>query len=167
MIRTMSLQLTTQRIYTRSNGLRNTFGDFVCVHCHNFVSAQAAVSGVHNRNHCPYCLSSRHLDLYAAGDRLAACKARMTPIGLTLKRQRKKYARFDPGELMLVHRCEDCGRLAINRVAADDDNEVLLTVFYSSLQIDQSPDHLLTDEGITLLGIADRPIVTRRLFGHN
>ncbi|HEY4722578.1 MAG TPA: RNHCP domain-containing protein, partial [Anaerolineae bacterium] len=94
----MKTQLATQRIYTRSNGLRNTFGDFVCVHCRNFVSAQAVLSGVRNRNHCPYCLSSRHLDLYAAGDRLSACKARMKPIGLTLKRQSKKYARCDQGE---------------------------------------------------------------------
>jgi hypothetical protein len=163
----MSMQFTTQRIYTRSSGMRNTFGDFVCMHCHNFVSAQTAVSGVHNRNHCPYCLSSRHLDLYAAGDRLAACKARMQPIGLTLKRRHKKYARFDPGELMLVHRCDECNRLAINRVAADDDNEALLAIFHSSLQIDQHRERLLADEGITLLGQADRSIVTRRLFGHN
>ena len=49
---------------TGSNGLRNTFGDFVCMVCHNFVSAEPAVSAVHNRNHCPYCLSSRHLDLF-------------------------------------------------------------------------------------------------------
>jgi hypothetical protein len=163
----MSLQLATQRLYTRSNGLRNTFGDFVCVHCHHFVSAQAVVSGVQNRNHCPYCLSSRHLDLYAAGDRLAACKARMQPIGLTLKRQHKKYAHFDSGELMLVHRCEDCGRLAINRMAADDDNEALLAVFHGSLQIDQHREHLLAEAGITLLGQADRSIVTRRLYGCN
>jgi hypothetical protein len=84
-----------------------------------------------------------------------------------LKRRHKKYARFDPGELMLVHRCEDCGRLAINRVAADDDNEALLAVFHSSLQIDRHREHFLADEGITLLGQADRSIVTRRLFGHN
>lgn len=163
----MSTQFATRRSYTRSNGLRNTFGDFVCVQCDNFVSAQVAVSGVHNRNHCPYCLSSRHLDLYAAGDRLAACKARMKPIGLTLKRQHKKYARFDQGELMLVHHCEECGRLAINRVAADDDNEAILAVFHSSLQINQHLDRLLTEEGITLLGVADRQIVTWRLFGQN
>ena len=163
----MTTQFTTQRIYTRSRGLHNTFGDFVCVHCHNFVSAQVAVAGVHNRNHCPYCLFSRHLDLYAAGDRLSACKARMKPIGLTLKRQSKKYARCDQGELMLVHRCEDCGQLAINRIAADDDNAAILAVFHSSLQIDQLRHSVLAEDGITLLGGADKQIVDWRLFGQN
>jgi hypothetical protein len=59
----------------------------------------------------------------AAGDRLAACQARLKPIGLTLKRRSKKHARFDPGELMIGHRCEDCSQFADNRIAADDDNE--------------------------------------------
>ena len=163
----MKTQLATQRIYTRSNGLRNTFGDFVCVHCRNFVSAQAVLSGVRNRNHCPYCLSSRHLDLYAAGDRLSACKARMKPIGLTLKRQSKKYARCDQGELLLVHHCEDCGQLAINRIAADDDNEAILAVFHGSSQIDRSVRCLLVEDGITLLDVADRQIVDWRLIGQN
>jgi hypothetical protein len=163
----MKSQFTTQRVYTRSSGLRDTFGDFVCLHCHNFVSAQAALAGVHHRNHCPYCLSSRHLDRYAAGDRLSACKARMKPIGLTLKRQSKKYARFDQGELMLVHCCENCGKFAINRIAADDDAEAIAAVYQSSLQIDQQLYCLAVEDGITLLGLADRQIVEWRLFGQN
>ena len=46
-----------------------TFGDFVCAHCHALVSSAHWLSGGNNRNHCPYCLWSYHLDLYAAGDR--------------------------------------------------------------------------------------------------
>src|SRR5512141_10251 len=131
----MRTRFTNQRTYTRSNGLRTTFGDFVCMNCHNFVSAEAALSGVQNRNHCPYCLSSRHLDLFEAGDRLSACKARMQPVALTLKRSARKYARPGDGELMLVHVCEDCHKVSINRIAADDDNETLLGIF-------QAPDLL-------------------------
>jgi DNA-directed RNA polymerase subunit RPC12/RpoP len=163
----MTTPFTTQRIYTRSRGLRDTFGDFVCVHCHNFVSAQAALAGVQHRNHCPYCLSSRHLDLYAAGDRLAACKARMKPIGLTLKRRSKKYARFEQGELMIVHRCEDCGKIALNRIAADDDAEAIVAIYQSSLQFAENVQRLLAKEGVALLGAADRHIVEWRLFGQN
>jgi RNHCP domain len=163
----MTTQFATQRIYTRSSGRRDTFGDFVCVHCHNFVSAQAALAGVHNRNHCPYCLSSRHLDLYAAGDRLAACQARMKPIGLTLKRRSKRYARCDQGELMIVHRCEDCGQIAINRIAADDDNEAILAVYRNSLHSNEQLHRRLADEDIMLLGEAERQIVEWRLFGRN
>jgi hypothetical protein len=163
----MTTPFTTQRIYTRSRGPRDTFGDFVCVHCHNFVSAQVVLAGVHHRNHCPYCLSSRHLDLYTAGDRLAACKARMRPIGLTLKRQSKRYARFEQGELMIVHRCEECGEFAINRIAADDDNETIVTVYQNSFQIDGGLQRLLVADGISLLGAADQAIVQWRLFGQN
>lgn len=163
----MTTQFTTQRIYTRSSGRRDTFGDFVCVHCHHFVSAQAALAGVNNRNHCPYCLSSRHLDLYAAGDRLSACRARMKPIGLTLKRRSKKYARGDQGELMIVQRCEDCGHVAINRIAADDDNEAIVAVYRNSLYGAASLACGLADAGIRLLGEADRHIVEWRLFGQS
>ena len=163
----MTTYFTTQRIYTRSSGRRDTFGDFVCVHCHNFVSAQVALAGVNNRNHCPYCLSSRHLDLYSAGDRLSACQARMKPIGLTLKRRSKKYASHDQGELMIVHRCEDCGHFAINRIAADDDNETIVAVYRNSLHGNESLARRLIDEGIVLLGEADQHIVEWRLFGQN
>jgi hypothetical protein len=68
-----------------------TFGDFRCAYCRGWVSSASFVSGVHNRNHCPYCLWSRHLDLYAAGDRLSACKAPMQPVALTRKPGRGKY----------------------------------------------------------------------------
>ena len=163
----MKTHLTTRRIYTHSSGLRNTFDDFVCLHCHNFVSAQVAIAGVHNRNHCPYCLSSRHLDLYEAGDRLSACKARMKPIGLTLKRTSKKYSCADEGELMIIHLCEDCGRIAINRIAADDDAEALAAVYQNSLQLDGYVRHLSDENGITFLGAADKHLVTWRLFGQN
>src|SRR5512133_632213 len=84
----------------RSSGLE-TNRDFKCNHCRQHVSAASFLSGVVNRNHCPYCLWSRHLDYYKPGDRLAACKAKMRPVGLTLKATRKKYSPESQGELML------------------------------------------------------------------
>jgi len=48
----------------------------------------------------------------------------MRPIGLTYKRTRKKYG-DQRGEMMLVHLCMDCGKVSLNRVAADDDSEML------------------------------------------
>ena len=98
----------------------STFGDFRCAHCHVIVPCAHLVSAVNNRNHCPYCLWSCHLDLYTAGDRLSACKAPMTPIGLTMKQSRNKYQRERRGELMLIHQCTECRTLSINRIAADD-----------------------------------------------
>ena len=100
-----------------------SFGDFRCAHCHNIVPAAHIVSGVNNRNHCPYCLWSFHLDLFVAGDRLSACKGQMRPIGLTMKKSRNKYQIKSRGELMLIHECIECRTLSINRIAADDDPE--------------------------------------------
>src|SRR5512136_742535 len=104
---------------------------FTCRHCNMPVSSASCLSGVQNRNHCPYCLWSRHLDLYSAGDRLSACKSLMQPVGLTLKLTRKRYG-TERGELMLIHLCAECRHLSINRIAADDDSQTVLTVFDDS-----------------------------------
>ena len=105
--------------------------DFTCKHCGRIVPAQTAESGVVNRNHCPTCLHSRHVDLFTPGDWLCACKAIMVPVRLTLKRCRDKYAAECQGELMLIHRCTNCDALSINRIAADDDLVNLMSVFPS------------------------------------
>src|SRR5918996_3785658 len=112
-----------------------SFRDFRCAHCQAIVSCAHFISGVNNRNHCPYCLWSCHLDLYVAGDRLSACKAPMKPSGLTVKKGRNKYQRETRGELMLIHACVECKALSINRIAADDDSETILSIFHESLML--------------------------------
>ncbi|HEY3340985.1 MAG TPA: RNHCP domain-containing protein [Anaerolineae bacterium] len=161
----MTICFTTRRHYTHSGRFRNACAEFVCLYCCNIVSAGQAQPGGHNRNHCPYCLSSRHLDLYEAGDRLSACRARMKPIGLTLKRTPSKYATETQGELMVIHQCEECGKFSINRIAADDDAEAILTVFESSQWLDPCMHSLLVEGGIFMLGAADAWLLQRRLFG--
>lgn len=141
--------------------------DFTCKHCGRFVSARTAVSGVVNRNHCPYCLHSRHVDLFEAGDRLCACKAEMAPVGLTLKRSRDKYARGHSGELMIVHRCTDCGGLSINRIAADDDPVQLLAALNGPAGERIALQSACVRQGIHLLGEADRPLVLTQLYGED
>lgn len=135
--------------------------DFTCKQCGAFVSAHKAASGVVNRNHCPYCLHSRHMDLFKAGDRLCACKGLMVPVGLTLKNSRVKYSRHHQGELMLVHRCEACGVISINRIAADDDPHILLSLLPSAQALRQA----CLAQGIVLLTNADRPRLQVMLFG--
>ncbi len=139
----------------------NINADFTCKHCGAFVSAQKAASGVVNRNHCPYCLHSRHLDLFKAGDRLCACKGLMVPVGLTLKNSRDKYSHNRQGELMLVHRCEACGAFSINRIAADDNPYTLLTLLPCTHHLVQA----CLAQGIVLLNVADRPRLQAMLFG--
>ncbi|HUE99584.1 MAG TPA: RNHCP domain-containing protein [Anaerolineales bacterium] len=143
-----------------------TFGDFKCAHCHVIVSSAHLLSGVNNRNHCPYCLWSCHLDLFAAGDRLSACKAPMKPIGLTMKMGRNKYQRDSRGELMLIHQCTECRTLSINRIAADDDSGTLMAVFHESLVLGHQMYSLCQEYGILNLKAEDAKFVSAQLYGH-
>ena len=141
----------------------STFGDFKCGHCHVTVSSAHFLSGVNNRNHCPYCLWSCHLDLYAAGDRLSACKGQMRPVGLTMKLNRNKYRGDSGGELMLIHQCVDCDSLSINRIAADDDASSLLAVFGSS--IETGIHSRCEGQGIRVLQANDSDLLHEQLYG--
>ncbi|MGV3614627.1 MAG: ribosome small subunit-dependent GTPase A [Fimbriimonas sp.] len=86
---------------------------FTCEHCGSEVPRMGG--GTQHRNHCPRCLYSRHLDV-VPGDRAAACGGVMEPIAVWVRRG---------GEWAIVHRCRACAGLSSNRIAADD-NEVLL-----------------------------------------
>jgi DNA-directed RNA polymerase subunit RPC12/RpoP len=136
---------------------------FRCKTCHAHVHELAALSGVQNRNHCPYCLWSRHVDLYDAGDRLSACKAPMEPIGLTIKESRNKYGSIFHGELMLIHHCSECGAVSINRIAADDMLDTLLGIYDLSAKMDRPRRLKLEHQGIHLL--EDEAIVKKQLYG--
>jgi hypothetical protein len=138
---------------------------FKCAHCRGFVYTEPGFSGVQNRNHCPYCLWSLHLDLHAAGDRLSACKSPMQPIGLTIKHTRKKYGP-NRGELMLIHACNACKALSINRIAADDDPHKIIAVFEGSSQVGRVIIDHLESFGIRLVGEADNPFIRVQLFGN-
>ena len=123
------------------------------------------IAGVQNRNHCPCCLWSRHVDLSEAGDRLAVCRGMMKPIGLTLKRTRKKYGMAQYGELMLIHQCEDCGKLSVNRIAADDDASLLFEIYTTALSMDSQNKGELEASDIYALGEKEGEIVRAQLFG--
>jgi hypothetical protein len=129
------------------------------------VSSVHLLSGVNNRNHCPYCLWSCHLDLYAAGDRLSACKAPMKPIGLTMKTGRNKYQLAAHGELMLIHQCTECKMLSINRIAADDDSETIMAVFQESLIPGHQTCIQCQENGIGMLKLEDKRFVHMQLYG--
>lgn len=153
---------------SREAGFDRTTGrgqDFTCLYCGQHVSGNFYLSGVRSRNHCLYCLHSRHVDLHRAGDRLAACKGKMRPIGLTFKRSRNKYR--ESGELMLIHLCQGCGRISINRIAADDLVDRILAVFAQSLELDAQMKLQLEQEGIRLLGQSDREQVEAALLGYS
>ena len=139
--------------------------DFTCKHCGSPVTTLSWVSGVVHRNHCPYCLHSRHLDLFKPGDRLSACKDIMVPVGLTLKRRKDKFSQYSHGELILVHHCRGCKGLSINRIAADDDPEMVMQVFETRFMNQNQLGERCRQSGIQLLQDTDRSLVQTGLFG--
>jgi hypothetical protein len=89
----------------------------------------------------------------------------MQPIGLVLKARRKKYGLASDGELMLIHLCQRCGKVSINRLAADDDPEKVLEVFESSLYLGAQNLQQIELGGITLLRQEEIRLVEVQLFG--
>lgn len=96
---------------------------------------------------------------------MSPCKSRMAPIGLTFKKTAKKYAHPGSGELMIVHRCEGCGKLSINRIAAEDDTDQILQVFASSTNLDDEARTRIAADGIVLISSDEENLVRRQLFG--
>ena len=93
----------------------NERNPFKCGRCRAFIGP--TISGGRHRNHCPFCLTSRHVDLRRPGDRSSPCRALMPAIGVAYR---------PDGEQMVIHRCNGCGIERQNRIAADDDPAALL-----------------------------------------
>lgn len=75
-------------------------------------------AGSDHRNHCPYCLTSMHLDI-EPGDREADCGGAMEPVAVWVRKN---------GEWAIIHRCKICGALSSNRIAADDNPLKLMSI---------------------------------------
>ena len=70
--------------------------EFICENCQKKVSPL----GYTARDHCPYCLYSKHVDINP-GDRLSNCGGLMKPVEIQQKN----------GEFIILHKCEKCGFL--------------------------------------------------------
>jgi len=89
---------------------------FECKLCGRTVVPDGA--GSDHRNHCPYCLSSKHLDI-EPGDRESDCGGLMEPISVWVRKN---------GEWAIIHRCRICGAISSNRIAADDNPMKLMSI---------------------------------------
>lgn len=128
---------------------------FQCIACGRWVTTNPLQSGVRNRNHCPHCLHSRHLDHFKPGDRMSACKSDMQPVALVWKQTPKKYDARQNSELMLLHHCLHCGKFSLNRLAADDDYQVIWMVFSVSWGMDMALRRQIAQDGIVILEQSD------------
>lgn len=77
---------------------------FICENCGRKV---LPLNNGSYRNHCPYCLYSKHVD-EIPGDRRNLCQGLLKPIAL--KYHSKKG-------MQIVHKCLKCGEVRVNKVA--------------------------------------------------
>ncbi|XDD47986.1 RNHCP domain-containing protein [Leptospira sp. WS39.C2] len=96
----------------KSHRFRSDTDEFRCVECKQMVFPPGF--GTDQRNHCPNCLTSLHLD-NTPGDRAATCGSKMEAISIWVRK----------GEWVILHRCKGCGVIHANRIGPDD-NEALL-----------------------------------------
>jgi len=85
--------------------------DFSCEHCGMYVKGDGYT------NHCPFCLWSKHVDVYP-GDREEKCEGLMKPVFIETKN----------GTHTIVHRCVVCGYEKRNKVSKKDDFETILSI---------------------------------------
>ena len=79
---------------------------FICENCHKEVD----ILGYTARDHCPYCLYSKHLDINP-GDRQNTSKGLMKTIGIEKFKKSNK----------IIYSCNKCHETHKNIMAIDDD----------------------------------------------
>jgi len=77
---------------------------FICVNCGRDV--RPLTNGSY-RNHCPFCLHSRHVD-NVIGDRANDCLGEMEPVEI-IYNTKKGY--------QIIHKCRKCGAERANKIA--------------------------------------------------
>lgn len=117
----------------RNSDYRHTacLESFECKSCGAVVVPEGA--GSRHRNHCPKCLSSIHVD-NEPGDRASLCNGIMEPVSVWVRKG---------GEWAIIHRCGLCGTLSSNRIAADDNPALLMSIAVKPLAMTPFPlNHL-------------------------
>ena len=87
--------------------------EFVCENCGRKVQKL----GYSCRNHCNYCLFSKHVDKNP-GDRKNKCQGLLEPIGIEKFKDTYK----------IIYKCEKCGKEHKNILAKDDNINVVINL---------------------------------------
>ena len=77
------------------------------------------------RDHCPYCLCSKHVDINP-GDRLCKCHGVLEPVSI------------EPGKkdtYKIVYVCNECGMVKRNVAAVDDNFDKILEIMSNPVKI--------------------------------
>ena len=92
---------------------------FTCIVCNKNVEPLSYTA----RDHCPYCLCSLHVDEYP-GDRLCKCLGVLRPIGIEKGKK---------DSLKIIYRCDKCGMIKKNKMAIDDNYDLILKVMSNKM----------------------------------
>ena len=84
---------------------------FICENC----GKEVTPAGYTSRDHCPYCLYSKHVDNFP-GDRSNECHGLLKPIGIEKFKQSYK----------ILYECEKCKKHHKNIMAKDDNMDVII-----------------------------------------
>lgn len=85
--------------------------NFICDYCNKKVEKL----GYTARDHCPYCLYSKHVDINP-GDRQNTCYGLLKPIGI------EKFK----DSFKILYKCEKCNQEHKNIMAKDDDMNIII-----------------------------------------
>ena len=85
--------------------------NFICENCNKEVNKLNYTA----RDHCPYCLYSKHVDINP-GDRMNTCCGLLKPIGIEKFKDTYK----------IIYKCEKCGTLHKNIIANDDNTDLII-----------------------------------------
>lgn len=86
---------------------------FICENC----GEQVEKLEYSARDHCPYCLFSKHVDINP-GDRSNECKGLLEPIDIEKFKNTYK----------IIYKCQKCGELHKNIIADDDDMDKIIEI---------------------------------------
>lgn len=84
---------------------------FICENCKKKVQKLNYTA----RDHCPYCLYSKHLDINP-GDRANKCQGLLKPIGI--EKHKNTYK--------IIYKCLKCNKIHKNIIARDDNFELII-----------------------------------------
>ena len=87
--------------------------EFICENCNKQVNKLNYTS----RDHCPYCLYSKHVDINP-GDRKNECRGLLAPIDIEKFKDTYK----------IIYKCEKCKQTHKNIIATDDDFAMIINI---------------------------------------
>lgn len=87
--------------------------NFICENCNKEVKKLNYTA----RDHCPYCLYSKHLDIMP-GDRANECMGLLVPIDIEKFKDTYK----------IIYKCEKCGKIHKNIIATDDNFDEIINI---------------------------------------